>query len=69
MRFFGGSRAGNNSSDGSGTNYTMTTTCGEELSAKSPAALGVALSAHQDACAICKPGDEEREFLSKIFDK
>lgn len=68
MRFFGGSRNQSNGNNGGDQEYTYDTDCGGTLRARSPSALGGVVSAHQDSCNTCKPGDAEREFLDGIFD-
>lgn len=69
MRFFGGSRNQNSGNNGGDQEHTFNTDCGQTLRANSPISLGGKVAAHQESCNTCKPGDEEREFLSKIFDK
>lgn len=68
MRFLGGSNSKSSGSNGD-QEFTFDTDCGVTLRAKSPGQLGGAVSAHQDSCNTCKPGDSEREFLNEIFDR
>lgn len=66
VRFFGNSRNANSGDSGGDQEYTFDTDCGQTLRAKSPEMLGGMVSAHQDSCDTCKPGDAEREFLGRI---